>query len=424
MIDWKLLNSLPSAKYCKGTILAARVYADVKGGKCPCGGAFNKRVPHDDDKDLLLPKCELCNKNPAFYRIDADTKDVHGRKKIVPIRNTKDEERLNSPSAVAYIIKVIQKEMSDGSFNLNHYASKKSKATFIFGNYVVEYLEHQERRLIRGEITPKGLLDKKGLIKRELLPYFGKREIFRIDNIQINKFRDSYTSKLRTRDLALSELKALLNQAERDGVITRAPKFDPIPRAEVRNEIISKELALATIDAMPKEIYRDMYTLLLIYPIRPGELRALMWKDVDFISGKLTICQHFSNEVLTQGRKSIKKGKKEASISFDMGPISREILLKYRTQAKVVSLNQYVFLSRFGRHFAEASLWEAWNLARQRLDPPHEFAPYECRHVSASDLYDKLDGNLIRMKKVIGMTNTATLERYVHDRSDNSELFQ
>lgn len=422
MLSWKTLNSLHSIKYCKGTILGARVYADVKGGKCTCGGSFTKRVPHADDKDLMLPVCEDCNKNPALYRIDADSRDVHGIKKIIAIRHTKDNERLDSPSAVAYIIKVIQKEMSDGSFNLKHYASKKSKASFIFENYVEEYLEHQERRLARNEITPKGLHDKKGLIRREILPYFGKKEIFRIDNIEINKFKDQYITKLRTRDLALCELKALLNQAERDGVITRAPKFDPIPRAKVRDDIIPKELAIKTIEAMPKEIYRDMYTLLLIYPIRPGELRALMWKDVDLINNKFVICQHFSNEVLTEGRKSVKKGKKEASISFDIGLRAREIFLKYRTQAKVVSLNQYVFLSRFGRHFAEASLWEAWNQARKRVG--HNYAPYECRHVSASDLYEKLDGNLIRMKDVGGWTNTSTLERYVYDRSDNSGLFQ
>lgn len=401
--------------------MAARVYADVKGGKCSCGGSYSKRVPYQYDKDLMLPVCGLCEKFPGFFVIDADSKDAHGNKTIIRIRNTKDDERLTSPDAVSYIIRVIQKELSDGSFNIRHYASKATKASFIFKNYVEEYLAHQERRLAREEITPKGLHDKRGLLKRELLPYFGKKEIFRIDTVEIEKFKDTYTSKLRTRDLALTELKALLNQAERDGIITRAPKFNPIPRANQRDVIISKELAIKTIQAMPKEIYRDMYTLLLIYPIRPGELRALMWKDVDFIRGKITISQHFSNEVLTQGRKSIKKGKKEASITYDMGPLTKEIFLKYRT-AKIVSLNQFVFLSRFGRHFAEASLWEAWDQARKRVG--HKFAPYECRHVSASDLYDKLGGDLIRLKKVIGMTNTSTLERYVHDRSDNSELFQ
>lgn len=422
MLEWKILNSMPIVKFCKGTIVAARVYADVKGGKCPCGGAFSNRIPHPDEKLIILPVCNQCGKYPTLFLIDADAKDVNGKNIRFKIRNTKDSERLDSVTKVAYILSVIQRELMDGTFNIRHYDSSASKEAFIFKNYVKEYLSHQERRLLREEISPKGLHDKKGLINRELLPFFGNMELFRITTPLINKFRESYVSKLRTRDLALGELKALLNQAQRDGMLTMAPKFEPIPRAKIRDDIIPKELALKTIEAMPKQVYRDMYTLLLIYPIRPGELRALMWKHIDFVKNELTICQHFSNEILTGGRKSIKKGKKESSIKFPITAAAREILLRYRS-AQVVSLNSYVFLSRFGRNFAEASLWEAWNQARKRLDPPHEFAPYECRHVSASDLYERTGGDLIKMKKAGGWTNTTTLERYVYDRSDSKELF-
>jgi integrase len=421
MLDWKTLNSMPNVKFCKGTIVAARVYADVKGGKCPCGGAFSKRVPHPRESFLILPVCASCNEPPSFYAIDIDAKDENGDTLHFRIRHTKDAERLDSDSSVVYILKVIQREILDGSFNVHHYASAKSKDSLIFKNYVLKYLAHQERRLLRKEISPKGLHDKKGLINRELLPFFGRMEIFRINENVIREFKDLYVDKLRTRDLALGELKALLNQAERDGM-GKAPKFDPIPRSKKRDDTITKELALKTIEAMPKQIYRDFYTLLLIYPIRPGELRALKWSEVNLAKGEFTVCWHFSNEIRTEGRKSIKKDKKEGSITFPISPEAREIFLRQRSAA-IVSLNEYVFLSRFGRFLSEATVWEAWNLARKRLDPPHEFAPYECRHASASELYKKLNGDLIRMKEVIGMTNTATLERYVTDRSDNRGLF-
>lgn len=401
--------------------MSARVYSDVKGGKCPCGGLFTKRVSHSDDKLLILPICESCGKDPALYVIDADAKDANGNKIKLRIRNTKDKERLDSRTTVAYIIKVIQREMMDGSFDVRHYDSAASKEAFIFKNYAVKYLEHQERRLIRGEITPKGLHDKKGLIKRELLPFFEKMELFRINSAMINRFRDTYVSKFRTRDLALGELKALLNQAIRDDLITTAPKFEPIPRSKKRDEIIPLELAIKTVEAITKEIYRDMYNLMLSYPIRPGELRALMWKNVDFIKGEFTICQHFSNDVLIEGRKSIKKGKKQASIKFNLSKDARAMLLKYRN-ANVVSLSSYVFLSPKGKEVSGDALWEAWKVARDKVG--HSYAPYECRHVAASELYIKTGGDLVRMKEVGGWTNTTTLEIYVHDRSDNSDLFQ
>jgi integrase len=422
MIEWKTLNSMPNVKFCKGTIVAARVYADVKCGKCPCGGSFSARVPYDkkSNSNLIMPVCGLCGDDPAFYAIDVDARDEEGNPLKFRIRNTKDSERLNSRESIAYIIKIIQRELMDGIFNVRHYDPSKSKEAYVFKNYVVDYLAHHGRRLKRGEISPKGLKDKEGIIRRELLPYFGHMELFRIKDAEIRKFKDLYVEKFRTRDLALGELKALLNQAIRDGMITHAPKFEPIPRAKKRDEVITMELAKETIDAMPKQLYKDFYTLLLIYPIRPGELRALKWSEVNLKKGEFTICWHFSNEVRTPGRKSIGKDKKEGSINFPISEAAREIFVRMRS-CDLVSFEGYVFVSRFGRHLAEASVWEAWNLARKRVG--HAFAPYECRHASASELYKKVNGDLIRMKEVGGWTNTATLERYVTDRSDTRELF-
>jgi integrase len=394
--------------------------ADVKGGKCPCGGAFSKRVPYPDDKLLKLPICESCDSRPALYVIDVDAKDENGNPLKFRIRNTKDSERLDSPTKVAYIISVIQREMMEGSFNVRHYDSSKSKEAFIFKNYAVEYLAHHERRLLRKEISPKGLKDKEGLIRRELLPFFGNMEIFRIKDAVIRKFKDSYVAKLRTRDLALGELKSLLNQAQRDGMISVAPKFEPIPRAKVRDEIISLELAQKTVELISGEVHRDMYSLLLIYPLRPGELRALMWKNIDLNKGVFVIDQHFSNEILIPGRKSVGRDKKQGSIEFPINAMAREIFMRQRSQ-KITSLNSFVFLSKTGKPVSETTLWGAWDCARKKLG--HKFAPYECRHVSASELYKKVNGDLIRMKEVGGWTNTSTLERYVTDRSDNSNLF-
>ena len=164
-----------------------------------------------------------------------------------------------------------------------------------------------------------------------------------------------------------------------------------------------------------------MYNLMLTYPIRPGELRALSWKNVDFIKNEITICQHFSKGILIDGRKSIKKGKKQASIKFNMTKEAREIFLRHRT-ASVVSLNSFCFLSPQGIEVSEKTLWEAWAKARKIVG--HTYAPYECRHAAASELYIKTGKDLLRTMEVGGWTSTATVELYARDRSDNSDLFQ
>lgn len=409
------------SKFCKGAILSARIYADVKGNKCPCGGTFTKREPYKPKSLIILPVCSSCGEDPALYVIDASAKDENGNKTEVRIRNTKDSERLDSRENVSYIIKIIQREIQDGNFNIRHYDSEKSKEAFIFKNYVIEYFKHQENRLLREEITPKGLRDKKGLVTRELLPYFGKMEMFRINAASIRKFQDKYTDKFRTRDLALGELKALLNQAQRDDLLVSVPKFEPIPRSKQRDEIIPFELAVKTVEQITLEKYRDMYWLMLEYPIRPGELRALTWKNVDLVKNEFTIKQHFSNGVIIDGRKSIKKGKKQATLKFNLSKEARAIFLKYRN-ADLVSLSSFVFLSNQGNHVSENALWESWSNARKILG--HTYAPYECRHAAASALYLKTGKDMLRTKEVGGWTNTTTLEIYARDQSDNSDLFK
>jgi integrase len=420
MLSWKVLNSMPLIKYCKGSIVASRIYADFKGNKCSCGGTFTNRTPHPDDVTVIVPKCSVCNKYPGVFLIDVDAKDLNGGNLRVKIRNDQNNTRLDTIFKVLFTLQKIQQELIDGSFDIRKYDSALAKESFKFKNYVEEYLEHHRRRLARGEITPKGLMDKEGLIKRELVPFFGSIELQNINHARIKKFQDSYTTKLRTRDLALGELKCILNQAVRDDMLQVAPKFEPIPRSKQRDEIISRELVEGTIRLISKDIYRDMYSLLLIYPIRPGELRALTWKNVDFTKNEFTVCQHFSNEVLIEGRKSIKKDKKEGSITYPLTMGAREILYKYRT-AQVISLKSFVFLSNTGGAVSHDALWEAWNIARKKLG--HTFAPYECRHVSASALYEKTGGDLIKMKRAGGWTNTSTLERYVRDTSDMKDLF-
>lgn len=401
--------------------MAARIYADVPGNKCQCGGVYSKRVPHPDDHNVIVPKCASCDAYPSLFLIDADARDLNGGKIRVKIRHTQNSDRLDKMSKVLFTLERIAQEINEGSFDIRKYDSAISKEAFIFKNYAKEYEAHHERRLVRGDITPKGLLDKKGLIKRELLPFFGNHELSRINLSLINKFRDSYVSKFRTRDLALGELKALLNQAVKDGLLQVAPKFDPIPRSKIRGDVIPMDVARETVARITNEKYRDMYSILLIYPLRPSELRALKWKNLDFENNTINITHHFSDETLIKGRKSIKEGEK-SQLTYPLSIEARSIFNKYRAQ-KVMALNwkeSFVFTGYQGRHISGEAFSEAWRKARKGL---HTFDAYECRHATTSELYSKLNGDLIKLKKVSGHTNVTTLERYVRDRSDLSELF-
>lgn len=422
MLKWKKLNSMPLAKFCKGVILSARIYADTTGYKCQCGGVYNKRIEHSDHSGLMVPKCNQCNTYPPVFHIDADAKDVNGNNLRVKIRNDQNNNRLENISQVIFTLQTIQKEIMEGEFDVTRYVSKDARESFRFKNYVTEYLKKQDKRLVKNEITPKALRDKKSLINNHLLPEFGSLDLAQITHQRISQYIEDLSERKRVHDLAIGELRTILRQAKKDGKLKLAPDFDPIPKASKRAEIISEELILKTIDAIPQKLYRDMFTLMTIYPLRPSEIRALRWKDFS-PTGKtmLTVRGHFSDEVWIDGRKSISEGDKSV-MKYDRSLRAMEILNNYRATA-IRTLDpetDWIFRGINGTHVQDEALSDAWRTARKIVGHTHQL--YEIRHRCLTDFGKRVKGDIMKMTAFSGHKNPTTLmERYVRDDSDLSE---
>lgn len=417
---------MPLATFCKGMIVAARIYADVPNNKCSCGGSFTRRISHPDDKDLIVPKCTKCDSYPSLFLIDADALDVNGAKIRIKIRNTQNGERLDRMSKVSYTLERVLGEIKEGTFDVRKYASSTTREAFIFKNFVGEYLKLQECKLRDNQITPKGLKDKIGLINRELLPFFSGIDICSINGPMINKFKNSYMSKNkdRTRDLALGDLKAILRQAVKEGLLNTLPPFDPIDKAKTRDEVVSMELAIKTISLMHKQIHRDIYTLLITYPMRPCEARALKWRNINFEQKEFTVDHHFSDEVLIAGRKSIKSGKM-STMTYPITSEALEIFLRCKNKLKVVPINlmdEFIFKNPHGNHVSEESVSESWRNARKKAG--HSFKAYECRHAVSGEIYARSGNDLLATSEATGHTNTGTLSsRYLRVKIDKKKLY-
>lgn len=408
-------------------IVAARIYADVPNNLCSCGGKFTKRISHPFNKETIIPTCDRCNGHPLLYLVDVDGLDKNNKKKRFKIRNSQNNERLTNINKVTFTIDTILKEIKDGSFNVEKYESKESKKHLIFKNYVATYLKFQDLRLKDGQITPKGHLDKCGLIKREVIPFFGEMDITTITKATINLFKESFMGKDkdRTRDLALGELKTILRRACGQDLIVKVPLFDPIKRAKTRTSIISLELAIKTVALMHKQIYRDMYAIMLTYPIRPCEIRSLKWTNINFDTDEFTIDHHFSDETLIKGRKSIKDGEM-ATMTYPMGSVARDIFLKYLEELdnkkKDNWKEQLIFINSYGNHVSGESLRDAWTNAKVKAG--HSFHAYECRHAIGTDIYQRSGGDLIATSKAFGHTTTTmTAKHYLRPEIDKRKLY-
>jgi integrase len=425
MLSWKKLNCSALAKFCKGLILSARIYADTTGNKCQCGGVFSKRIEHSDHIGLMVPKCSLCNQYPPLFHIDAYALDPNGNKIRVKIRNDQNNNRLENISQVIFTLQTIQREVSEGEFDVTRYVSKDARESFRFKNYVAEYLKTQERRLLKGEITPKALRDKKSLIRNHLEPNFGKYDLIKITSQVISKYIEDLPERQRVHDLAIGELRTIMRQAKKDGKIKQAPEFDKIPKAQKRHDIITMELIEKTIEAIPQKIYRDMLTLMTIYPLRPSEVRALRWKDFSS-TGKtmLYVRGHFSDEVWIDGRKSISEGDK-AIMKYDRSERAMALLSYYRASA-VRSMDperDWIFKGIHDTHVQDEALADAWRAARKIVGHTHHL--YEIRHRCLTEFGKRVGGDIVKMTAFSGHKNANTLlERYIRDDSDLSQFIQ
>lgn len=408
----------------KGFWLMARIYSDTKGA-CPCGGTFTGKATL---KKVEYPVCENCGETPSLFRIRAKIVDLNFEDKYIDIRHSQTGERLKDIFDCFSTLKQIESEIEAGIFDIRRYDSQQNKESYLFENFSDEYLSFHENRLKRGEITPSGYDNKKKYVK-VLRSFFSGKDIASIRVPSIEQFKNSFTDRFRTRDLALGELKALLNFAHRMEVIGGVPKFDLVPSSRKRSEIISMDNAKRIISEVSDHQYKVMIALLAIYPIRPSELRAIQWRDIGYFEKTVKFCRHFSKDILIDGRKSVSGGEK-SELTY---PLVKEFEEYLMSIPRPLNSKEFIFTGSRNDFVSEKCLSNAWKkalakvnkeLKEKKMIPLPAYQLYELRHARLSQIAEQSNGDIVKMLKVSGHTNPKTLmERYVRSSSDLTEFF-
>lgn len=367
---------------------------------------------------IEYPVCSGCGKSPALFRIRAKILTEDLQVKYIDIRHQKGGKRLTKTYDCMAVLDRVNEEMEKGTFNYRDYDSEDGRAEFLFENVVAKYLAHHKKRLERNELSPSGYANKRTSCNA-LLESFTGRDICTIKADAIEEFKDSYVDKFRARDLALAELKSILIRAEEKGMISKVPKFGLIKSSNKRKEIISLDTAIKVIAAVEDPQYQFMMKLLLSYPVRPGELRALQWRDVDYFGNTVTFQRHFSKDIVIEGRKSIKDGEK-SEIQFPLSTEFREFLA---TLPRPLKKDAYIFPGKEREFVTGKCLSNAWRKATKKLKLP-DYDMYELRHARLTQISEQSNGNIPLLLKASGHTNVQTLMgHYVRDKSDLSEFF-
>lgn len=404
--------------YNVGDWLGAKIYSDAKGNKCSCGGTFTARTMFRRRKgDVEYPVCDKCALPPEFFRIWASVVTEDGSKKDIFIRHSPlTGDRLTEIEQCLSILDQVESDRVSGNFDVRKYESKKTKDAFLFKNVVPMYLDFHKKRLERGEISPYGYESKvkysKFLIDENNKYAFANKDVAKIKVHHIEDYKNSFTDKFSNRDMSLGELKTILNFALQKELINRVPQFE-VPSSKKRKEVpdlkVTRDLV---IPAIKNPIHREAIRMLDDYGLRPCEVRAIQYEQIDILHDRIKIDRHFSKRTLLPGRKSNKESVLDR-------PLTKE--LKAFIKSRPWGLPKaYLFPTTTGTAMGPADLSEAWREAEKLVGVKH-VEMYGVRGARITEVLEK-DG-LTKAKNFAGHSSAiTTANRYDHSSTNVDDV--
>lgn len=249
------------------------------------------------------------------------------------------------------------------------------------------------------------------LVRKRLIPHFGRIRLSEITPQAIQSYMSSRLSEGMTAKTALNHLvllKAILKQAVQwDYIVKNPAEYVKRPKIEHREmDFLTPEeirLFLASVDRS----HRALFTTAIMTGMRLGELLALQWGDIDWNSRTIHVSRSVYSGQLTspKSRRSIR--------AIGMSPMLRDALWLHKFDAPASDLD-LVFASETGTFLDQANLRNrvfASALARAGM---RKIRIHDLRHTFASLLINQGE-NLKYVQTQLGHASIqTTVDRYGH----------
>lgn len=391
----------------KGFYMSSIIAAD-ENAKCKeCGdtSSFSNEI-FDKKLKLAIATCK-CGGHPSSIRLRRSLPiGEEGKATRVDIRYTRDGVRLDDIEEAKHVARSIDYDIKSGRFDPNDYKPKKIKSQFLFGNYVKEkYEPAQKKRFEKGELAKGGWRKKTSLCKH-LVKFFGEIDIRKISRGHIMEFRDSFEGSARSCDLVTQELSVIINFAYDRDVIQKKPAIPKMKKANIRDveKFLTDLQQEKILNSIRNPKYKAMIECLIIYAMRPSEIRALQWRDLDFKNEIISINRHFSDgSHLHDGRKS------NGSVHYL--PMTDRFIEMMRELPRSIKNDDFIFKGQKGGAVNERALRDAWNDACKiaKVEPIELYEGTKHSRLSFLKRQGHSDDELLLLS---GHTSVETLRRY------------
>ncbi|NPV52647.1 MAG: site-specific integrase [Firmicutes bacterium] len=261
---------------------------------------------------------------------------------------------------------------------------------------VGEYLSDWMKDIAIPRLRTRTAMEYEGLLKRYVYPTLGQRKLMQLTPQEIQKlYNDMLERGLSARTVRFTHavLRSALNQAVKWGMIPKNPALlVDLPRQERKEmRVLSKEQVEKFLETAKEDRWYTLFLLAVTTGMRPGEYLALQWKDIDFATGKLSVCRtlvyrgggwHFTEPKTSRSRRTIK-----------LPPTVTQALKAHKVkqlEERLAAGPEYedmglVFATRKGRPLQEL------DILRQHFRPvleaaglPKDIRLYDLRHTCAT----------------------------------------
>lgn len=372
------------------------VIAPDSRAKCrDCGNTKFVSKVFDRSLNLVIKVCVSCGGYPDKFRIRRMLPlGIDGKSIRADIRHNRLGERISSIDEAMHIARSIDYDLRDGRFDPNEYRSGMD-INFHYQNIIDQkYIPY-----LNAKYGENNWPNKKVYINH-LKRFFGKMDIRQIKGHDIKEFQLTYKCGERSKDLTIQELGFELQFFKDLGIISVMPEIPKTRQSREReaSDFLNESEQVAVLNLIEDEIYRKAINLLFIYAVRPGDLRALKWRGVDFKNETITFSEHFAKSILKPGRKST-----SSALVLPMTNKAREIL---SSLPRSINEDDFVFKGR--------------NIKGEFIDSPLGEKILNTHWMKACKLAKKK--KLIR--KIVPLyigTKSSTLSSYVNDEGVSKE---
>src|ERR671910_338060 len=256
---------------------------------------------------------------------------------------------------------------------------------------VEEYLERWLDDCLRGSVRDSTYASYKRQVRRYIIPAIGRIKLAKLTPAHIQYlYREMQDRRLSTRTVQYTHavLRRALKQAKRWGMVDRNVAKDVDPPRLKRGEIqpLDREQTRTLLQAAEGDRLHALYVVAVTAGLRPGEMLALRWSDVDLEAGALRINRALSDSEFAAPKTPRSRRKIELSNTARTAlRTHRKRQLEERMKkAGLWKDHGLVFPSTVGTPLSHRNVVRSFKALLKRAGLPAHTRLYDLRHTCAT----------------------------------------